>query len=216
MSNTEEQLEALKDIRSMMERSSRFMSLNGLSGVFVGIFALAGAFAAHLFIEAKDHGQPYYEYIKDADGNMNMSFLTFFILDAMTILICSLGVSSWLTIRKARKQGLKIFTPIGVRLFFNMAIPLVTGGLFCIIMTVHGYAGMVAPATLIFYGMALVNSSKYTYEDIRYLGLMEIALGLIAAIYIANGLVFWAIGFGLLHIIYGVAMYYKYEKGEGK
>lgn len=212
MSNTEEQLEALKDIRSMMERSSRFMSLNGLSGVFVGIFALAGALVAYLYIETKENQLPYFEYARDANGHMNISFLSFFIMDALLVLFCSLAISSWLTIRKAKKQGLKILTPIGIRLFYNMAIPLLSGGLFCIIITIQGYAGLVAPATLIFYGLALVNSSKYTYEDIRYLGLLEIALGLFATVFIANGLIFWAIGFGLLHIIYGIAMYYKYER----
>lgn len=213
MSNTEEQLETLKDIRSMMERSSRFVSLNGLSGVFVGIFALAGALAAHLFLQSKTIELSSFEYGKNTNTT-NLSFLTFFICDAVLVLSLSLAVSSWLTIRKAKKQGLKIWTPTGQRLFFNMMIPLITGGLFCFILIFHGYAAMVAPAMLIFYGMALVSSSKYTYEDIRYLGLLEIGLGLAAAMFIAHGLVFWAIGFGLLHIIYGVAMYYKYERNE--
>src|ERR1700744_2877545 len=36
-------LEALKDIRQIMERSGRFISLSGWSGVAAGCWALAGA-----------------------------------------------------------------------------------------------------------------------------------------------------------------------------
>ena len=69
-----------------------------------------------------------------------------------------------------------------------------------------------APASLIFYGISLVNASKYTLTDIRYLGVMEIILGLINTQFIDYGLYFWATGFGLLHIIYGAMMWWKYER----
>ena len=104
MSNTEEQLAALKDIKNMMEKSSRFLSLNGLSGVFVGIFALVGAFAAYLYLDTKNGSIPYFENARNSNGEMNISFLSFFLIDALSVLFCSLGVSSWLTIRKAKKQ----------------------------------------------------------------------------------------------------------------
>ena len=57
-----------------------------------------------------------------------------------------------------------------------------------------------------------VNASKYTLNDIRYLGLTEIFLGLVALVFLEYSLLFWAIGFGLVHIIYGIVMYYKYER----
>jgi hypothetical protein len=44
------------------------------------------------------------------------------------------------------------------------------------------------------------------------LGICEIGLGLIASIYMGYGLLFWAVGFGVLHIIYGIVMYMKYER----
>jgi hypothetical protein len=65
---------------------------------------------------------------------------------------------------------------------------------------------------LIFYGLALLNASKYTLKEIRYLGMSEICLGLIASAWVQFGIVFWGIGFGMLHIIYGTFMYFKYEK----
>jgi len=212
MSNTEEQLEALHDIRKMMERSSRFLSLNGLSGVFVGLFALAGAAAAYLYLQTKHGNLPYFEYAKNEKGEMNMPFVTFFLIDALSVLVLSLFTSTYLTVKKARKAGEKVWTNSGKQLMYNMAIPLATGGMFCLIMVVQGYTGMVAPATLVFYGLALVNASKYTFEHIKYLGLVQISLGLLAAVFINHGLLFWALGFGVVHIIYGTIAYFTFEK----
>jgi hypothetical protein len=70
----------------------------------------------------------------------------------------------------------------------------------------------VAPATLVFYGLALVNGSKYTLNDIRNIGYLEAGLGVVSMFVPGYGLWFWALGFGVLHIVYGVTMYYKYER----
>jgi hypothetical protein len=214
MSNSNEHLDALKDIRNMMEKSTRFVSLSGFSGVFAGIFALCGAFAAHLFVynNQPNSNIPYYEFLTSDTKQISLSALQFFILDAAIVLILSVSVSSILSIRKAKKEGVRIWDKTAKRLFLNMMIPLVAGGLFCLILIFHGYVGLVAPAMLVFYGMALINASKYTFEDIRFLGLLEIILGLVAAVLIGYGLLFWAIGFGVLHIVYGILMYFKYEK----
>lgn len=212
MSNPEEQLEALKDIRNMMERSSRFLSLNGLSGIFVGLIALAGAFIAYVYIESKEGNLPYFEYAKNENGEMNLSFLTFFLIDALSVLFLSLFVATWLTLRKARRQGEKVWTASGRRLMWNMAIPLTTGGIFCISMVANGYTGMVAPATLVFYGLALIHASKYTFEHVKFLGLTQISLGLLAGIFLNHGLLFWALGFGVAHILYGIIAYFTFEK----
>lgn len=224
MNDQNEHLDALKDIRNIMERSSRFVSLNGLSGVFAGAFALCGALAANMYIEQMKqqatgdtmssvrNGTAYYDFALTPAGGLSMSFIQFFMLDAIIVLFLSVLVATLLTVRKAKKDGLKIWDNTAKRLFINMMIPLLSGGFFCLIMTWHGTVQYVAPAMLIFYGLALINASKYTYEDIRYLGLLEIALGLLASVFIANGLLFWAIGFGVLHIVYGIVMYFKYER----
>jgi hypothetical protein len=213
MENQNEHLDTLRDIRSMMEKSSRFVSLSGFAGVFVGIFALCGALGAYLFIQVKYHDMrvPYYEYSVEG-GELNMSFLQFFVLDALSVLTASLIAGSWLSFRKAKRDGVQIWDKTAQRLFINMLIPLASGGLFCIIMVSHHMAGFVAPAMLIFYGLALVNASKFTFDDIRTLGMLEIGLGLIASVWIGYGLLFWAIGFGILHIVYGIVMYFKYER----
>ena len=116
------------------------------------------------------------------------------------------------TTHKARRKGQAIWGPLTRRLLFNLALPLLAGGIFCLALFYHGQVGLIAPATLVFYGLALVNASKYTLDDIRHLGIAEIALGLAALFLLGNGLEFWAIGFGVLHILYGTLLYFKYER----
>ena len=211
MDKQTEQLEALTEIRSIMERSSRFISLSGLSGVSAGIFALAGATAAWLYMEPQMVSR-YYDAAVTDTGQPNLEFYTFFIIDALLVLVASLAAGSFFTIRKAKRKGQTIWDSTARRLFINLFLPLTAGGIFCLILLYHGLVGLVAPATLLFYGLALLNASKYTLHDIRALGICQIILGLLAAVFIGYGLIFWAIGFGLLHILYGTIMYYKYER----
>lgn len=209
MSKENEQLEALSDIRSMMERSSRFISLSGLSGVFAGVFALAGAFVAYNKITAASSDVL---YNLRHDYNTELDLLFFFVIDALCVLAASLTAGIFLTIRKARKKQQSIWDNTAKRLLINLFIPLAAGGLFCLVLIYHGLFALVGPATLIFYGLALLNASKYTLHDIRTLGICEIALGLVSSVYLGYGIIFWSIGFGILHIVYGVMMYFKYEK----
>jgi hypothetical protein len=212
MSNENEQLEALTEIRSMMERSSRFISLSGLAGVFAGLFAFAGIAAAYMHLGLGSSSLPYYEQAVNAGGEPNPEFLTFLVGDALLVLVASLCAGVFFSARKARKKGQPIWDGTAKRMLANIMIPLVTGGLFCLVLLSQGIVFLVAPATLIFYGLALINASKYTLNDIRYLGLCEIGLGLIASAFPGLGLLLWALGFGALHIIYGMIMYYKYER----
>ncbi|WMX12121.1 hypothetical protein [Aureispira sp. CCB-E] len=205
----EEQLQQLSEIRSLMERSSRFISLSGLSGVGAGVTALIGSAIAYWRIE--EHTNSLINHVRyDQYSNALLWELIFI---ATGILIVALSVGAFFTLRKAKEQGQSIWDKSSQQLIINLLIPLVTGGLFCLLLLEHGMLGMVAPATLIFYGLALVSASKYTLNDIRHLGFCQIILGLLNAKFMAigNGILFWTIGFGVLHIIYGIYMHYKYR-----
>lgn len=212
MDKQNDHLETLLEIRSLMERSSRFISLSGLSGVFAGIFALLGATAAYIHLDLGVDSKKYFEYAINEQGETNINFYVFFFANALCVLLASLAVGSILTIRKAKQKGQPIWDITAKRLLINLIIPLIAGGLFCLILLYHGLVGLVAPATLLFYGLSLINASKYTLNDIRYLGISEIILGLISSVYIGYGLLFWALGFGVLHIVYGIVMYNRYER----
>lgn len=206
MTEQKEHLQAISDIRSMMERSSRCISLSGLSGVFAGIFALIGAFLA------MDKFESATENYRMIGGEELVGLTIYFFEIAGAVLISSLLVGTLLTIRNSKRKGIPVWDSAAKRLLINLAIPLVAGGLFCLVLLYHGVIGLVAPATLIFYGLALINASKYTFNDIRYLGFCEVILGLAGSFFVGYGLIFWAIGFGILHIIYGTVMYFKYER----
>jgi len=202
-------LEDISEIRSIMERSSRFISLSGLSGVFAGIWALAGAAITYVYFGKSLY--PFEETVYTPEGLVKTEYMQFLIAIALGVLCLAVAFGVFFTTRKAKKQGLAIWGPVTKRLVISLAIPLFTGACFVAILLYHGMAFLAAPATLIFYGLALLNASKYTYDDIRYLGLSEIILGLVSSVYTGYSLLFWALGFGVLHIIYGIAMYRKYE-----
>jgi len=216
MDKHEQHLENLTEIRSIMDRSSRFISLSGLSGIFAGIFALSGAAAVYLYFSSyyypRYYNQGVYRVSDLIRGGELSEYLLFLLLDGLIVLVLAVSSAMFFTVRNARKKGNPIWDKTAKRLLTNMFIPLAAGGIFCLILLFHGQIYLIAPATLLFYGLALLNAGKYTLNDVRYLGICEIILGLIASVYIGYGLIFWAIGFGVLHILYGTIMYYKYER----
>ena len=197
----------LASIRTMMERSAKFLSLSGLSGVLAGIYALIGAGAAYYLVQYPASLFDYRTYSIREDGTVLV-----LIFIAIVVLAASISTGLWFSNKKAKKSGLSLWSPTTRRLIVNISIPLVTGGIFILVMLYTGHFGLAAPASLIFYGLALIQGSANTYDEIRYLGFSEIILGLISAIYPGYGLIFWALGFGVLHIVYGAIMYNKYDK----
>jgi len=210
--NNNEHLENLQQIRSMMERSSRFISLSGLSGMAAGIIALVGAAMGLIYLETKPFSGPYLYLAEPGYEKWGLDFYEFFALDAGLVLLFALVGGVFFTTRKAMKKGQKVWDKLTLRLLINLGIPLVTGAIFCLALLKYNMFGLIAPTTLIFYGLSLINGSKYTLNDIRYLGVTEIILGMIGLFNIGYGLEIWAIGFGLMHIIYGTYMWAKYEK----
>jgi hypothetical protein len=143
---------------------------------------------------------------------IDTKFITFTILNFSLVLIISLSAAWYFTSRKAKKNQQALWDGSTRRLLINLGIPLITGGIWCLILLLKGNPELVAPSTLIFYGLALINGSNFTLRDIRSLGILEIALGLVASFYLYHGLLFWAIGFGVFHIGYGTFMYFKYDR----
>ncbi len=216
MINEQKHLDQLSQIREMMARSSKFISLSGISGIWVGTIALIGMGA--IFYNYPDYF--YQRFMNNADGypdymlkgNELKGFIKFVLIDALAVLFFAIIGALLFTVNKSKKQGLSMWNDTTKRFFITLMVPLLSGGAFILIMTYHGLVGIAGPLTLIFYGLALFNAGRYSLVEIRYLGLLEIALGLFAAFFIGYTALFWAIGFGILHIVYGVVMYFKYDK----
>jgi len=198
--------EDLSHIRSMMERSSRFISLSGLSGVVAGLTALIGA--GYVYFVLKREGISYF----DGDRNIYQPALVReLVIIGVLILAVALLSGYIFTANKSRKKGLKIWDATTKRLLVTFVVPLITGGIFCLALLFHHLFVWIAPATLIFYGLALVSAERYTLTDVKYLGYCQIVLGLASLFFLGWGLLFWAIGFGVLHIVYGSIMHKKYK-----
>jgi hypothetical protein len=197
-------IEDLRSIKDIMSRSAQLISLSGLSGVSTGITALAGLFIAYQTV-FKDHDYLNYHPIALTPAHLNLLLLI-----AIGTLFLSIAGAIFFTNRKTIMQQQSLWDIQTKRLLINLAIPLVTGGLLCLMLLHQGFVGMLPSMTLIFYGLSLVNGSKYTLPEIRNLGLLEILLGLLAFQFIGYGLVFWALGFGIVQIIYGLIIQRKY------
>jgi hypothetical protein len=195
-------LQDISEIKNMMNKSSQFISLSGLSGIMAGIYALIGAHIANGLIESHES---YYVTLESKTFKL-------IVLTAFLVLLFSIITAAILTVSKAKKQGEKIWNSTSKRVLVNFLIPLVTGGVFGLLLLRNGYYGLIAPVTLLFYGLACVNASKYTLRDVRYLGITIIILGLIATEFSGYALEFWALGFGVCHILYGSIMYFKYDR----
>lgn len=198
--------EDLSHIRSMMERSSRFISLSGLSGVFAGLTAIIGV--VYVYFVFQREGIDYF----DGDRNIYTPDLVRELVTIGTvILLVAIFCGYIFTANKSKKKGMKIWDATTRRFLITFSIPLVTGGVFCLALLYHHLFILVAPATLIFYGLALVSAERYTLTDVKYLGFCQIGLGFISLFFLGWGLIAWGVGFGVLHVVYGLIMHKKYK-----
>lgn len=205
-------LQEIARIRRLMEQSSRFISLSGLAGIFVGTVALIGTLIAFFGL---NYDQRYFGITLQPEADLSLqapATLSQLILLALAVLFVSVGGSILFTPQKARKKELPLWNSAARRMLGHLLLPLAAGGLFILILLYHQLFLMIAPVTLIFYGLALVNASKFTLPEIAGLGVTQIIIGLLGAFFAGYGLLFWAAGFGLLHIGYGVFMYYRHER----
>ena len=186
----------------MMEKSSKFLSLSGLSGIFAGFFAICGAAFAYFYM-LKDPSATEYTHPQE---------VMILLATALLVLLLSVGFGFYFSWKKAKKSKQSLFNSVTRRAIYNLTIPLIAGGIFSILLLWRGDIGLVTASTLLFYGLALINTSKYTFDEIHYLGIIEVVLGLLAAAFLCYGVLFWTIGFGFCHIVYGWIMYNKYDR----
>jgi hypothetical protein len=206
MPNSTRDLETLQDIKRMMERSSRFISLSGWSGIAAGICALIGAAFAEKSIW-------HYYGIDYLQNSANPAMLKMdLILIAIFTFTGAFILAAFFTYLKSRKEGVAIWGSTARRLMWNTTLPLLAGGFFIWRLIDLKQYELLTPACLIFYGLALVNGSKFTMGEVKWLGYGEILLGIVNLWVLHEEVLFWSLGFGILHMIYGAAMWWKYDR----
>ncbi len=208
--NNDETLEALKEIRSIMDRSARFISLSGWSGIWAGATALAGAFVAYHWLKLPQY------MLKSTTLEANTEYFdeytVKFIYLAAVVFIVAFAGAFFFTWRKAARLKQTLWNNASRQMLLQLFFPLFAGGVFTTIFIYYGCGLFIAPACLSFYGLALIGASRHTLSDIRYLGMFDVVLGCATLFFPGYGLVFMALGFGVLHILYGAMMWSKYDK----
>jgi len=210
MNQSDQHLEDIKVIKKIMEESSRFLSLSGLSGIFAGLLALAGAVVANLIITGTSMSEEWYSVPFTADPAGHRAVMLLF-ADMVAVLVLSLAAAIFFSSRKARKSGHNAWTPVTRRMLASLLLPLVTGGLFILITLSRVPANITVASTLIFYGLAVISAGKFTFGEIHWLGVLEVMTGLICLLLPQWSVLIWAIGFGVIHIGYGLFMHLRYK-----
>lgn len=195
----------LESIRQTMERSIKVLSLSGLSGVLAGIYALAGTGIAYYLLY-----YPFNPYGLSPSVS-EQSVITPLLITAVAVLLLSLATGVFMSFSKAKKLNVSLWNSTSKELVINLSVPLVSGGLFILVLLTGGYYELIVSASLLFYGIALVQGSRYTYNEMQIVGYGELILGILAAFFPAFSLLLWGAGFGVLHIIYGAIMHYRYD-----
>lgn len=201
MKEERDYIQDINEIRSMMERSSKFLSLSGWAGIMAGIYALAGAWIAYNFYSFNPD-----ELLYDLPGFSKVMML------AMGVLILAFITAIYFSWKKARKRGEKIWNATSRRLLASMIVPLAVGGILILVLISKGLIGLVTPLTLLFYGLALYNAGFYTIREVEFMGIVQMALGITSIWFIQHSLLIWVVGFGVVHIFYGIYMHFRYER----
>lgn len=201
MKDKQDYVRDIAEIRSMMERSSKFLSLSGWAGIMVGIYAIVGAYIAYQFLNFNPNQIVY-----------TSSELANLIILAVLIVILAVGTAIYFSYKKANQKGERGWNATSRRLLASMTVPLLTGGILILILISKDLLGLIIPLTLLFYGLALYNAGKFTYDEVKVMGIVQLVLGLISSWFIEYSLLLWAFGFGVVHIAYGIYMYFRYER----
>lgn len=200
MKKDQDYLGDIAEIRSMMERSSKFLSLSGWAGVIAGLFGLVGAYIAFAFLKFKPGGE------------ISETLTSQLIILGLVLVILAVGAAIFLSYRRAVTREEKIWNKTSKQLMIQMSMPLVSGGLLTLMCLQKGYLDLLIPLTLIFYGIAMFNAGSITFREIKFMGLVQVLLGLLSFYFVDYGLLFWALGFGLTNMAYGIYIYLKYER----
>lgn len=200
-------LDQLSEIKKIIEKRTKFNALSGLSGVLAGIYALVGSVWAYKIIKSSQ--SVIYNDIMELVSSEGVMKL---ILLASAILVLSITTGLYFSYINAKKSGSPLWTAAAVKVAVNFSIPMLVGAFFLIAVLMKGYLTLVSPVCLLFYGLALLFAANYTFTEIRFLGFLMLAIGVFALFFSGWGLYLWALGFGGLHIVYGLIMYFKYER----
>lgn len=202
-------IQQISDIKKIISERTKFNALSGVSGILAGTYALVGAFVAKQIIDRSE--MMVYDNFTGRYFHQDVVKLYFI---AAIVLIASISTGIYFSYIKAKKAGELLLNKVAVKIIRNFSIFLLTAFIVLLAVYAKNYFSMMAPLCLIFYGLALINVSSFIASEVYGLGLCIVVIGVFALFFPGNGLLFWSLGFGLMHIIYGTLMWYRYDRKQ--
>lgn len=190
--------ENLRVIRELMERSTRYSTFSGLSGICAGLFSILGCLVQRFWVLSLPASER----------------LVAFTINWTLVIALTIGADFFLTKRKAPLVGKTILSRLGRQMVVASAPGLLTGALLTLFLLQQGHMDQVYPVWMLSYGSAVCAVGLFSQKEVGRLGrafltagALTLALGLLTALqpYIASlGLFITALTFGGFHIAYGL------------
>ena len=202
--------QTLDDIRDMMSKSSRFQAISGYSIIIVGLYAAVAAAIAAALVGAVN----LFPFFENIDATLNTpAKIRLATIIALSLFTLSLLTVFAMAIAKSKRHNLRFAFDKRMRqMLTDFFLPLAAGGLVSIALIMQQHYGLTSSIMLLFYGLALVNSSHYTYPALRWLGYTELALGIADCLTVKHAILFWFLGFSVMHIIFGIVYVIMFER----
>lgn len=181
-------MDNLSFIRATMERATAFTAVPGWGGVGMGVLALAAAVMAHTRLTPQE-----------------------WLFTWLCTAVAGLALGGWAMTRKARRAGTQVFSYSGRRFVLSYLPPLAVGALLTAALVRAGALWALPGSWLLLYGTGVVTGGAFSVRVVPLMGLCFMALGAIALFAPPHwGTPLMAIGFGGLHILFGIVIARKY------
>jgi hypothetical protein len=174
--------ENLRFIRETMERAGAFTAMPGRGMVAVGLTAIAAVMLGPPHVGAR-------------------AWLVFWLAEATL----ALAVGTVALVRKTRQQGLPLLSGPARRFLLAFSPPLLVGAVLTVLAVQHGLSSLLPGLWLLLYGTAVLCGGALSVRVVPLMGASFMALGMVALFApLALGRPLMALGFGGLHVVYGI------------
>src|SRR5437868_8349161 len=183
----ERAMDNLRFIRETMENASSFTAVSGWGQCAIGLTALGAA-----YIAARQSAPGHF---------VTGGWIKVWLVAAFVSLALSAG-TMWL---KARAAELPLWSRPGRKLVLNFAPPALVGALLTLALARNGPTTLIPPTWLLLYGAGVITGGAFSVRIVPVMGLCFMLLGVVALFSPAVWVnVLMAVGFGGLHIIFGI------------
>lgn len=187
--------ENLRVIRELMERSTRYTTFSGYSGVLAGTASITGCIITWL--------------LQQGPSGLYPARVPFLLTWSLVVLF-AIGADYLLTKRHAARVGKHILSRLGQQMAFASLPGLGTGALLTLLLVRHHLLNEVYPLWMLCYGIAICAVGLFSQREVKYLGALFLCAGALTLVLIQGqpgwGLPMMALSFGGFHIVWGVLM----------